>query len=137
MQAELEKVNKRSNKMARLGKKFGMQTGVGLAAPQIGIHKQVCLLKPGGKPWVLMNPILVAHSETKIPVTEGCLSFPGKHVETFRYLWVEYATLNLGVVCFGPKNPDDFSAQSLLISVIAQHEVDHLFSKLFFDATKE
>ena len=66
--------------------------GVGLAAPQINIHKRVVLVRLGstddgsgepGPPIALVNPdIMEAGDERKD--FDGCLSFPGLYGDTFR-----------------------------------------------------
>ena len=54
--------------------------GLGLAAPQVGIGKQICLAYT---PWdgseVLINPLITAYSDEVIEAEEGCLSIPGWH----------------------------------------------------------
>jgi peptide deformylase len=111
-----------------------LQQGIGLSAPQIGIRKKVCVIRPEGSlPWVLMNPTIVDASPERISFTEGCLSFPGVAVETFRHTWVEVDTLNHGRLTFGPKTPEEFDGNSLLLAIAVQHEVSHLFGLLFFD----
>lgn len=105
-------------------------TTLGLAAPQIGIHKKVAVLDIQGRQIALMNPVLFAHSVEQYPFTEGCLSLPDTKVETMRYRWVTYECLNL-VHTFGPLDTWDSSA--FLWSVAAQHEVDHLHGILAID----
>jgi peptide deformylase len=58
--------------------------GVGLAANQIGINKQVCVINVK-KPLVLINPKIVEKSEEQFVFPEGCLSFPKKYVRTLRH----------------------------------------------------
>jgi peptide deformylase len=50
--------------------------GRGIAAPQLGVRLRVVFLQlPGEKPWPLINPEIVKHSEEKIVVWDACLSF--------------------------------------------------------------
>jgi peptide deformylase len=60
--------------------------GVGLAANQIGIDKQVCVLDVENrtKKMVLINPKIISYSKKKIKLNEGCLSVPGLSVEMKR-----------------------------------------------------
>jgi peptide deformylase len=121
-------------KSRRKGEAPKLQQGIGLSAPQIGIRKKVCVIRPDGSlPWVLMNPVIVTASLERIPFTEGCLSFPGVTVETYRHAWVEVDTLNHGRLAFGPKTPEEFNGNSLLLAIAVQHEVSHLYQMLFFD----
>lgn len=111
--------------------------GIGLAAPQIGVHKQVCVLRLNGKPLVLMNPAIVGHSVHRIPAEEGCLSLPGRQAKTWRYIWVEVETLNAGRLYFGPRQPEDWTALQLMWAVVAQHEIAHLHGLLMGDFEQE
>lgn len=107
---------------------------LGVAAPQFGVTKRVAVARPCGRPIVLVNPRVVARSESQVPWTEGCLSFPGKEVETYRRVWVEVACDNWPATQrFGPASPDNWGHESLLESVCVQHEVAHLAGLLFFD----
>jgi peptide deformylase len=134
----LERHNKKKRNQARkVGGMSSVQIGVGLSAPQIGIQKQVCCLFINEVPTILMNPVVVAHSEIQVPIQEGCLSFPGKNVDTLRWAWVTVDTLNVGRKTFGPTNPDQWGqAYHLLKSVVCQHEVAHVFGLLFTDFAK-
>lgn len=118
---------------------------VGLAAPQIGIHKKVCIVR-AKIPIVLVNPkIIETNGETWFQ--EGCVSFPGASVRTRRHknivvavdwvgehdgmtiVWAEKQTLY-----FASDNDSDIGNDiGLLESVAVQHEVDHAEGILFFD----
>ena len=56
--------------------------GVGLAANQIGINLQVCVLdvEERTKKMALINPIIIGYSKKKVKLNEGCLSVPGVSV---------------------------------------------------------
>jgi peptide deformylase len=98
--------------------------GIGLAAPQIGIHKNIAIIRLGNISLNLVNcKIEKGFDEAKF-VQEGCLSFPGRSEDTIRYREV-YITNNLVY-------PHSFVATGL-IAVICQHEIDHLNGKLFMD----
>ncbi len=51
--------------------------GVGLAGPQVGVLKRVCVIDIGDGPIVMVNPSLVS-SDGEQTGDEGCLSLPGK-----------------------------------------------------------
>ena len=59
------------------------ESGIGLAANQIGINKRVCVINVK-EPLVLINPEIVERSEKEFIFPEGCLSFPNKKVRTKR-----------------------------------------------------
>ena len=100
--------------------------GVGLAAPQIGIPKRICIVNVDGKTkYELINPVIVKTSGTQKGV-EGCLSIPNKHgmVERPKTVWVE-AKDRYGKPC-SYKVSD-------LTAVAFCHEIDHLDGTLYTD----
>tara|TARA_R100000278_G_scaffold85112_1_gene65069 strand:- start:249 stop:707 length:459 start_codon:yes stop_codon:yes gene_type:complete len=95
-------------------------TGVGLAANQIGILKRVCVINVI-KPIILVNPKIVG-SYDKIEYDEACLSFSGESVRTQRYKNILVSdALGKGIMAFY-----GVDKLSLLESVCVQHEIDHL-----------
>jgi peptide deformylase len=97
--------------------------GVGLAANQVGISKRVAVVDvthPDGAPklYVLINPEIVAR-DGEILWEEGCLSFPGIHVDVERAVRVVVRALGRDGRSF-ELDADDFLAIAL------QHEIDHL-----------
>lgn len=108
--------------------------GIGLAAPQIGVHKRIVIVRLGarndwdteaGPPIALINPqILEAGDERKD--FDGCLSFPGLYAETIRphYLRVD------GIDENGQRFDRVFSGFD---AVLVHHELDHLDGVLFID----
>ena len=100
--------------------------GIGLAANQIGINKRVFVMNiPHGDFYLghaFINPTL---EDLKDPIlfNEGCLSFPGESVETFRF--------NEVVV------RDDLSPEGRafkgVAAVCAQHELNHLDGLTMYD----
>ena len=53
--------------------------GVGLAAPQVGILRRICVVCVDGKTvYELVNPVIVKQSGEQVG-PEGCLSVPGRH----------------------------------------------------------
>src|SRR4028119_2159872 len=60
--------------------------GIGLAAPQVGVNKQVIVLdcdpeNPATPPMVLINPTIKSSSSDVCILQEGCLSIPGVYLE--------------------------------------------------------
>lgn len=118
---------------------------VGLAAPQIGIHKKVCVIR-AKTPIVLVNPTIV-EKDGETWYQEGCVSFLGVSIRTKRHKnivvevdwlgehngltieWMEKQTLYFAAEDI-PKMEDDMG---LLESVAVQHECDHCEGILFFD----
>ena len=108
-----------------------MSLGVGIAAPQIGILKQMICVQRFDKenmPFeIYLNPIIKQYSKQKRPCPEGCLSIPNKRGKTFDRAYtilIEYDKLD-GTHHF--EMIEDFT------SVIFQHEIDHLNGILFID----
>ncbi len=108
--------------------------GIGLAAPQINIHKRVVIVCPGvetdgewlaGPPVVLINPeIIEASNECKD--FDGCLSFPGLYGETTRPHLLRVTGLDEEGKPFDQVF-EGFNA------VVVHHEIDHLNGVLFID----
>lgn len=103
----------------RLGK-----GGIGLAAPQIGIAKKIAIVRLNNININLVNCKLDKGFDSATFRQEGCLSFPGRVEDTTRFQEV-YISNNLVY-------PNTFIATGL-ISVVCQHELDHLNSTLFID----
>ena len=104
----------------RLGK-----NGIGLAAPQIGISKNIAIVRLGnGMDINLINAKLERGFDPAVFTQEGCLSFPGRVEDTTRFQEV-YIKNNLTY-------PHSFVATGLT-AVVIQHELDHLNSILFMD----
>lgn len=106
----------------RLGK-----GGIGLAAPQIGIAKNIAIVrldKTNGMNIDLVNCKLEKGYDPTIFRQEGCLSFPGRVEDTIRF---QEAHITNNLVY-----PHKFIATGLL-AVVCQHEIDHLNSTLFID----
>lgn len=108
--------------------------GVGLAAPQVGVHKRVVVVdiygteedRPSGEdPLILINPEFSGH-EGELTWEEGCLSVPGELGKVTRSAHVKMTYTDLD------GNPQVLEAEGLK-AVALQHEVDHLDGKLFVD----
>jgi len=105
-------------------------SGVGLAAPQVGILKRVVVMdcsEEGEKnPIILINPEIVWSSEDNTKFEEGCLSIPEIREEIQRpsVVQVKFTDIN------GILEESNFEG---LWSTCIQHEIDHLNGKLFID----
>jgi len=103
--------------------------GVGLAANQVGIPLNLCVIDvgPQGKtgPLVLINPVL-KQKKGRIYDEEGCLSLPGIFVKIPRWHRVKVEAVNEKGL------PVEIEGEDLLARAI-QHELDHLSGKLLLD----
>ena len=115
--------------------------GIGLAANQVGIDAAVAVLNVR-EPIVLINSKIIS-KENEIDFYEGCLSYPGKGVNTKRYETVEVTSANVeGTMIFSGVDTGDKTKGSweqegktyqvenrdlrTLEAVCVQHEIDHL-----------
>ncbi|MFC4184652.1 peptide deformylase [Saccharococcus thermophilus] len=99
--------------------------GVGLAAPQVGIAKQIAVVDVGDEHGriELINPVILeARGEQTGP--EGCLSFPGLFGEVKRADYVKVRAQNRR------GRPFTLEATGFLARAL-QHEIDHLHGILF------
>jgi peptide deformylase len=99
--------------------------GLGLAAPQIGVQKQIFVYDIDGEPTTLINPRIV-ESRGEWVYDEGCLSIPGLYVEMLRpkEVLLEAVDLNGNII--------QVEADELLARLF-QHELDHLNGVLMFE----
>lgn len=105
-------------------------TGVGLAAPQIGISKRVIFidLRDGSEPIILINPKIAA-IYGKDTSSEGCLSYPGYEGIVKRPKKVTV----IGTDKDG--NEVEYFGEGLLARAFC-HEIDHLDGVLYIDLAK-
>ena len=105
--------------------------GIGLAAPQVGVHKQLLVIdldleEAATPPMVLINPEITASGASLNTYEEGCLSIPKVYLDVVRPSTVEVSYRDeLG-------RPRRLKADGLLARCI-QHEMDHLNGVLFVD----
>jgi peptide deformylase len=112
--------------------------GIGLAAPQVNIHKRLLVIDidydsseeeppvlTNKNPQIFVNPKIV-EKEGETLYKEGCLSVPGEYEEVLRAakVRVDYQDVN-------GKN-HSIEAEGLL-AIALQHEMDHLEGRLFID----
>jgi len=103
--------------------------GIGLAATQVDVHKQVIVIDISDtrdELLVLINPEIVWRSETQRECEEGCLSLPGVYETVTRAEKVRVRALN------ADGDPFERDAEGLL-AVCIQHEMDHLRGKVFVE----
>jgi len=103
--------------------------GIGLAASQVGVEKQLAVVDLGEGPVVLVNPRLIKADGEEVLV-EGCLSLPGLYGEVKRASRVIVAATDLS------GRPVRIRAEGLLARAL-QHEIDHLQGRLFIDRVDE
>ena len=108
--------------------------GIGLAATQIGVAKQVAVIDISpekNEPLVIVNPeIKILDPSKKEDYDEGCLSVPGffETISRPSDIQLSYQDLN------GQKQ--EIKPEGLLTKVV-QHELDHLNGRLFVDHISE
>ena len=100
-------------------------SGVGLAAPQVGILKRLVLIDVGDGPVVFINPEILEVSGEQTG-DEGCLSFPGKAGVVTRPNYVKVKAFDRKMKEFTLEGTD------LLARAIC-HEIDHLDGILYVD----
>jgi peptide deformylase len=104
--------------------------GVGLAAPQIGVHQRVIVIDVSAKDEpsnlvVAINPVIV-HAEGNAFEEEGCLSVPKYAANVHRHSSVVVQGLD--------QNGKEITWQTDgLLAIAFQHEIDHLNGILFVD----
>ena len=102
--------------------------GIGLAATQVDVHKQVIVIdisEEKNQPLCLINPQIIAEEGTET-CDEGCLSVPDIYETVRRSEKVTVKALD--------QNGDEYTLQAdELLAVCIQHEMDHLKGKLFVD----
>ena len=122
------------------------RNGVGLASPQIGDSRRICVVDLGftegfvydGEkaitddyyPLVLINPEIKVISEAKSIMNEGCLSFPGVTLEIKRPSIIKVSFQDIE----GNKRLIECAGG---LARCIQHEVDHLDGILFTERTKK
>jgi peptide deformylase len=105
-------------------------SGVGLAAPQVGILKRLVVIDvsvEGNEPIVLINPEIIERDGEQIG-DEGCLSVPGKVGTVSRPEYVKVKAYN--------EKMEEYAMEGTgLLARAFCHEIDHLDGKLYVDQT--
>jgi len=130
-----KRVSRVDNEIRQLAKEM-LQTmysadGIGLAAPQVGVLKQLLVVdcKPDeadNQPVILLNPSIKKFSRELCLFQEGCLSIPGVFLDVKRPEAIEVAYKDVNGC------PQTLTTTGLLARVI-QHELDHLNGIMFVD----
>ena len=115
--------------------------GIGLAAPQIGISKQLAIIKlssesdrypdmEDSETYVIFNPKISVIDDKEQGFWEGCLSIPGLrgYVERPRKIRVDFL--------------DEKAVQKSIeienfLATVFQHEIDHLYGTLYVEKMKD
>jgi len=136
LRQKANKIKKVTNNEILIAKKMrdimNKAPGVGLAANQIGILKEivtVSFVDQNNKNQIeysLFNPNIISYSKEKVVMEEGCLSLPNQFAEIERSekITLEYLDEKNSLV---KKHAEGIEAR------ILQHEIDHLSGKLFVD----
>ncbi|MDH4317078.1 MAG: peptide deformylase [Desulfobulbaceae bacterium] len=122
--AELEKL------AADMAETMFNAPGVGLAANQIGVARQLIVVdvseKEDGRDYMtLVNPV-ISSGEGSVMGDEGCLSVLDYSCKVKRFIKIHVEAQDL------KGEPVSFDAEARLARII-QHEVDHLDGILFID----
>ena len=99
-------------------------SGIGLAAPQCGIHKRIIVVLVNNEPKVMINPEIIFTSNETCSMEEGCLSFPGTYLTITRPEKVTVKYRNLS------GHPMLETHEGLTARCI-YHEIDHLDGIVF------
>ena len=126
---EVEKVDERIQELINdMLETMYKANGVGLAAVQVGVLKQVIVIdieEEEHDPVILINPKIIKE-KGKQEVEEGCLSFPNKFAKVIRPAEITVEALD--------RNGEHFKikAKELMAQAIS-HEIDHLNGIVFVD----
>ena len=109
--------------------------GVGIAAPQVGILKNIIWVQRFDKdnfPFeVYLNPKIISYSEQKQTMREGCLSIPDRSETLYNRantITITYDTM---------QNEQKTESITNFTAIIFQHEIDHLNGILYLDHLNE
>ncbi len=104
-------------------------SGIGLAAPQVGVSRRLIVVDPGKEEKsgliTLVNPVVVS-GEGHNAIDEGCLSVPDFTAEVPRHAEILVRGITLD------EREVELNAGGLL-AIVLQHEIDHLNGILFID----
>lgn len=106
--------------------------GVGLAAPQVGILKRICVIdisEDGDNPVILINPEIIESSGSQTG-PEGCLSVPGKQGTVTRPNYVKAKAYDMDM------NEFIVEGEELMARAIC-HELAHLDGDLYIDHVED
>ena len=104
--------------------------GVGIAAPQVGIIRRICVVETSELYCELVNPVIVEHSKETQLGAEGCLSIPGEQHNVVRPMTVTVEAFDRHGKPFRVTG-SGFTARALC------HEIDHLDGILYIDRAEK
>lgn len=128
MQITLDEMHSSSFKIliADLKETMALERGVGIAAPQIGVHKRLIVVETIDGPQAFINPRIVKKSIRKMDSEEGCLSVPGVFGIIRRHRAIVINAHN--------EQGDPITIRTHHFpAIVFQHEIDHLDGILFID----
>lgn len=102
--------------------------GIGLAATQVDVHRQVIVMDTSEERnslITLINPEIIEREGSQL-CEEGCLSVPGIYDEVERSAWIKVRAQDVDGKSF-------LMEADKLVAVCIQHEMDHLRGKVFVD----
>lgn len=118
----------------RMAKAMYANDGCGIAAPQIGVLRQIVVIdvdwdgsKSSRNTLYLINPKIMEKSQETKAGYEGCLSIPGISLEIERSVSVTVRALDLQGRLM------QYEASNNLLAVCLQHEIDHLHGVTMFE----
>jgi peptide deformylase len=111
--------------LSQMAKAMYDDSGIGLAAPQVGQSVQLIVVDIGEGLYKLVNPKIVK-KQGRQSISEGCLSVPGICIKVKRakQVWVQAQDEDGQLIEIEAKN---------LFACVLQHEIDHLKGKLIID----
>jgi len=117
-----------------ISEQYGLRSGIGLAAPQIGILKRAIAVhvtdsQDNLHSYAILNPKIISHSveQTYLSGGEGCLSVDREvsgYVPRYSRITVKGYDVNQGEITIRLKG---------LPAIVFQHEIDHVNGIMFFD----
>lgn len=112
--------------LQQMVKAMYLNRGIGLAAPQVGINKQLAVVDIGDKKLIqLINPVVIESEGTEM-MEEGCLSIPNIYIQVKRAKRIKIKSLD--------ENGEEFNMEAAdLLARAILHEIDHLKGRLIID----
>lgn len=108
--------------------------GVGLAAPQVAVSKRIFVTdherspENPAKPRVWINP-RIENGIGEVMNEEGCLSFPGMYAKIQRLSQLDLVAQDV----HGKESRTTLDVEDTFLTIIVQHELDHLDGMVFLD----
>jgi peptide deformylase len=103
--------------------------GIGLAAPQVGINERIIVIDIGEGLIPMVNP-KITKRHGRITFMEGCLSVPGLEGPVER-------SASICVKGMDPAGRQVTVDAEGLLSIVFQHEIDHLDGVLFVERVSD